>query len=627
MKSKIFAVAAFAFAFAFAFTASAVGASEIYTPTSGFLKVGSGMGAMAYQAPNVMAAQKALNACLNTNIAVDGKYGPITAQTFKNFQISKSLKIDGVIGNETATALAACSGGTSTTPSTGSTTLSGGAGDATITTTSTDVEDSVKEGDSENVLGFQVEADGSDINVSNVKVVFQNDGYTAPSSEKFTNYVDTVSIMMGDKEVGSADASDFTRDSSSPDTFTKTISLSNAVVDEDKKVKFYVHVEAVSNIDTDDLDANWNVALDTVRYNDATGAILSDSPALDENFSFEDESTDDDLSIKSSSANPLAATLMVEEDNTSDKFLVGAFKLDVDDQSSDITLNEMTVVLNLGNYDVDGDADVDGSDDSTADSAADQIVDSVEVKIGSDTYDADLDAVSIANGSGTATYIVDIDGDTAIDAGDDAEVKIYVTFNDQDGNYNAGATVYASVAGSAVDAEGSDELNASGSFTGKTHTLSVNAPTFELVSKSLALYQAVDGVSTGEEDVFLAKFVFNVTAGDEDVYLSRGVEGDAGYTDYVSFTQLGGGDIDSQTLEAEDESIDDGLTSSFLISSGDTEKFTLSFFVRGNNESEKFTINGFSYGSADDTASAYVYASDVTSGLSSFATNTVYLAK
>nr|MBP9821563.1 hypothetical protein [Candidatus Paceibacterota bacterium] len=65
-----------AFAFSFAAIASAVSASAIYTPSSGYLMVGSGMGDKAYQAPNVVSAQMALNACVpGTSLVLDGKFG------------------------------------------------------------------------------------------------------------------------------------------------------------------------------------------------------------------------------------------------------------------------------------------------------------------------------------------------------------------------------------------------------------------------------------------------------------------------------------------------------------------------------------------------------------------------
>ena len=606
-KIMISSVAAFAF-FAIAGSVSAVSATEIYTPSTGFLKYGSGMGAKVSQMSNVMAAQKALNVCTNSSLVVDGKFGKNTTGVFKTFQASKGIAQDGVIGSITAGKLADCSVGTTGDTSTGSSsTLSGGAGDATITSTSTDVENSAKEDESDvKVLGFQVEADGSDINVSNVKVVFQNDGF-AVSSEKMTDYVDSVSVWMGSKEVGSIDASDFTKDSGSPDTFTKTIALKDAVVGEDKKVKFWVAVSAVSNIDSDDLDADWNVSLDTVRYNDATGAILSDMPSLDENFSFDDADTDDNLSIKSSTANPTAATIMVKEDGTSETALIGVFKLDVDEDSSDIKINEIPVVLTINDS-----ANTASSDDNTA------IIDEVTIKFNGTEYSSDEDVESITNGDGTATYYFNIDGDETIDAGDDAEIKIYAKFNDQDGNYGVGTTVVASVTGSAIDAEGADDLSATGTFTGKTHTLSVNAPTVSLVgSPTFALSQAIDGVAAGEEDVFLAKFVFNVTAGDEDVYVSNDE------TD-ISYTQLGLGSVDSVVLDPEDNTLDDNVTGAYLVTSGSTEKFTLSFYIRGDNASDKITIDSFAYGFSDGAA-----ADDETldSGLSNFKTSTVYLAK
>jgi hypothetical protein len=508
----------------------------------------------------------------------------------------------------------------SSTPST-SGPLTGGAGTLDFTASTANTESTVKEGATEKVLAFKAEADGSDIEVTNVKVVMKNNDW-AVSSERLTDYVDSVSVWMGDEKVGEADASDFSKDTGSPDLYTKTIALSNAVIRDGVKATFYVALTAKDSIDTTDMaTADWNVEADTVRYTDSTGIVLSE--ALGDNVTltngFEDASVDDDISIKSSSSNPVASTLQVEANQTSDQFLVGAFKLDVDDQSDDVSVTSMTVTLAID----------DSANTAASDDAAD-IIDEVVLKIDGTDYSADLDSETVTDGDGNGLYLVEFDaGELDINAGDAVDVKVYAKFNDQDTNYGVGTTVAASIAGTAIDAETSaDDVTVTGSFTGKTHTLTVNAPTFTVVgTPSIALYQAIDGVAAGEEDVFLAKFVFNVTAADDDVYLSKGVEGDANYTDYVSFTRTGAGAIDSQLIEAEDSTLDDGLTSSFLIPAGSTEKFTVSFFVRGNNTAEKFTLDGFSYGSADDTAAAYVYGSDVTSGLSAFTTNSVYLAK
>jgi peptidoglycan hydrolase-like protein with peptidoglycan-binding domain len=567
--------------------------------------------------------------CLQTKLAVTpmtGYFGSITKGKVVAFQAAHSLTADGVVGPLTKAAL-----GLVTTPgttTTGTTTLSGGAGDIDITTSSSGIESSVKEGDENvKVLAFKAEGDGSDIAVTSMKIALQNDGYNAGdgSSEKLTNYIDEVTIWQGSTKIGSVDASDFTRDSDSPDVYSKTVAISNATVKENVKSTFYVAVTANSSIDSEDMDdASWNVDVQTLRYVDATGAIMSSDLTgdHDQNFSFDDITTDDDISIKSSTSNPIATNISVEANKNSDSVLVGAFKLDVGEDSSDISVLEIPVELTVD----------DASNTASSDDAED-IIDTVTVKIDGEEYEADLDSETITDGDGAAIYLVTLDnGDLTIEADEQAEVKVYVTFNDQSGNYGSGTTVYAKVTGSDIDAEGSDDdITVTGTFTGKTHTLVANTvPVFSLVSKSLSLYQAIDGVAAGEEDIFLAKFVFNVTAGDADVYLTKGVEGDANYTaaaDTIQYTQLGGGSVDSAVIEAEDETLDDGLTSSFLISEGNTEKFTLSFFVRGNDEAEKFTINSFAYGTADDTSVTYDYNSVVNSGLSSFTTNSVYLAK
>lgn len=622
--AKFAAVATVALGFAFALGVSAAGWD--FGPAT--LRVGS-------TGVYVSTLQTALNSVQGTSLSTDGNFGPMTKSAVIAFQSSKGLTADGVVGNMTKAALNATSGTNTTLPagctpgamfssttgiacttsSNGGTSggnsgpLQGGAGDLDVTSTSTDVEDTVKEGDSEKILGFKAEADGSDIAVTSVKVTFvkvdgSDVGSTVDGSKRLDRYVDEVSIMLGDDEVGTIDADEFSKDG---DEYSKSISLSGAVVDEDDEEKLYVSVKAASSIDTDDMVDEWNVVVDQVRFEDATGATFTASlpnslTSTGEDFDFEDADADDDLAVQSSSNDPDSATLEVEEDQSSDDYMVFAFKLDVDDESSDITINDLPIVLTVANGGTDADS-------------ADAIFDEVKVKIGGETFEADLDSESITNGTGSATYLVEFsDDEFVIDSGDDAEVEVWVTFNDQDGNYDVGTTVQASVTGSAIDAEGEDELNASGSSTGDVHTLSVDAPMFELDTKSFTLFQAIDGVASGEEDVFRAQFNFTVTAGDEDIYLSSA-------TNDIVYTQLGGGSVDSVTLDADDDNIEED--NSFKISSGSSEEFTLSFYIRGNNESDRITIDSFAYGFSDATSDDET----VSSGLTEFKTNSVYLAK
>jgi hypothetical protein len=180
----------------------------------------------------------------------------------------------------------------------------------------------------------------------------------------------------------------------------------------------------------------------------------------------------------------------------------------------------MPVVVTFTGLDTTGNGIVDGSDDSTSDSAAEKVVDMVTVKVAGTDVEAELDAgsVSIVNGTGTATYIVDLsDEDVTVDAGDNEEVKIYVTFNDQDGNYNTGVKVSTDVNSDDISAEGEDELSntqLTGNFSGEDHTLMVSGAAVTFSSEYFLAENVTDGVAG------TIRLSFKVEAIGDDVVLA-----------------------------------------------------------------------------------------------------------
>ena len=475
-------------------------------------------------------------ACLQTILGVTpaaGNFGPITLAAVKAFQTTNSLTADGAVGALTKAALSvttpvvgtlpagcttasgfstttgvACTAATlpagctstagfsSTTGascSTGSssTALTGGAGTLDLTKTTANVETKATESkDDVKILGFKAKATDSDIAITNVKLALSNtnfDDAVNPSSEKLTDYVNSVSVWMGDVKVGEADASTFTRTSGSPDVFTKSIAISNAVIKEGKTNTFYVEVSSTA-IDTADMHATWLTQVDSVRYEDATGVIMSDSysPLLDKTFDYQNSSANDLLTIKTDSVSPLTSTVSVDNNTETKGVLIGAFKLAADADSSDITLNEIPVVVTFGA-------------NGTADAFADNVISSLYVKIDGTQYDAELattdERTTNGNGTGYATYRVDLtDAGVTINAGDTSEVKIYADLGSQDGYANlttVSAKVYTDIANTdctdaldhpghhcaVIDAEGADALTfldgtMKGTFVGKTQTLS-----------------------------------------------------------------------------------------------------------------------------------------------------------
>ncbi len=525
-----------------------------------------------------------------------GGFGAKTKAAVQCFQASNGLTADGVVGPMTGAALSSVTGSGSTgsgssnlpagctstagyspvngqpcnssTGSTGNGTLSGGAGTLDFTSTSSGIEDSVKESEEDvPVLAFKAEADGSDIALTNLKVVLKNDGYLV-SSERLDRYIDEVSVWQGDTKVGSADADEFSKSSKSgADGYSKTISLSGAIVRDGDKDTFYVSVTAKSVIDSDDMDANWNIAASTARYTDATGAILSEDVSEDENFTFDDAAADDDISVKTSSNDPDAQNLVVEENKKSDEYLIGAFKLDVDDDSSDITINELPIKLTVANGGTNADS-------------ADNIFSKVKVKIDGHSFDADLDTDSITNGSGTATYLVDLDNNGyTIDSGDTQEVEIYATFAKQNGNYTSGTTVSAAANGSgfkigAENADNGDTVTVDNSFAGETHTLVVSGAAVTYVSDSFTAENVSDGVDG------TISIILNVTAVGDDVVLAD----DGSNIDYL----LTGGTETGATLSVNGVTAHSG---NYTISEGSTKKVTLSLKFNNTSGFVKLTVN------------------------------------
>jgi hypothetical protein len=481
---------------------------------------------------------------------VDGLFGPMTMQKVKDWQTANGLTPDGLFGKAS---MAKANGGavvvTPNTPSTPSTpsTLEGAEGSITSVDNSTSgTETTLGEGKDEKVLGMKVTADdGSDLAINTMKVVINtfNDGVDNLGSTRLERHIDGVEVYMGTTKVGSADVADFTKSSTS--TYTKSVSLSNAVVKAGEYAKFYVVVNAKSVIDSENIDNSWDLSVSSIRYTDAMGVVstTTDIAADAVTFDFESTTANDDITSLTASSNPDATTLKVKDTGTSDEYMAFSFKLKAATDSSD--LNVLMIPITA----------------TTSSAGADAVISDIYLKVGSTVYDN----YELVTGD---IYEFTIDaGDLTIDAGQTAEVKVYATFNKEGlvSTYDSNETVKFSLVGTNVDVE-----NIDGDTVSSTN-ISPKAGNIMTLSTSSTLISSVTTDSTIDTDGKVATYTFKFTveADGADVTLS-----DSTIVETVSQTAT-----HSFSIKKDSGTAEGTLGTSYVVADGENASFTVTYTV------------------------------------------------
>ncbi len=636
-----------AFMAAFAFMVSTVGAAYSHT---GLLKMGM-------TNSQVMSLQQTLNSngflVSTTGAGSPGMetmyFGSKTDAAVKAFQASRSLSADGVVGINTGTALAALTGGSvsypagctstsgySTTtgqpcnsqgnlpagctstagysPTTGAACNGGGGGsnnggsldgtDGTINaiTELTQYNDEeVGEGEEDvKIAGFEVEtSNDGDVRIRSVRVEFDSTGNTG--SDRLEDYVDSVSIWMGDDEVGSASADDF---SESSDIYTATIQLSGAVVDSDDEVEFFIAVDGANNLDSGDIAGgadSWTVDLLSVRYEDGSGVVTTfsgsgaDFTALDVPIEFVDFSTaaDTELHFSTDSDSPEAGIVLVDEDAETDNvvLLKGTIEAEGD---SDVNLDELPVSFSPTGVDIN------------------LIATNLILILDGEEFTENVPSIAAA-ATGTVTFN-DLDFD--ISAGDTIDFEIRADINGTDDITTQGATITTNVNStnrSHVEAEneqGDDLTDAekTGTVTGEAQEFRSSGISLDLVSTDAE--SSNDTGALNDTGTFTIKF--KVTAVGDDVYLATTVA--AGYTYVVddSGSATTGG-VSAVVVNNTDADFD-STGNMWLIEEGETETITLTV-IRTAPPSDaglyRVSLTGVLWDITADTSPTYTYSSNM----------------
>ncbi|QQR76798.1 peptidoglycan-binding protein [Candidatus Nomurabacteria bacterium] len=488
-------------------------------------------------------------------LTADGNFGPLTKAAVVSYQSAHGLTADGVVGPMTAASIngmatgsypagctsntgysvttgASCAaattlpaGCTSTvgfSPTTGvscagTTTptgpLAGSFGDiSNVTELGSYSGEEVGEGqDDVTVAGFEVEAtNDGDIEISSMKIQFDSTGNTG--SLHLDDYIDSISIMMGSTEVGSADVDEFTESS---DIYTRTVSLDGAVIRADETENFYIVVNAAGTFDSSDLTGDsWDVDVLNIRFVDGSGVTTTDDstgdmPGMDVTIDFVSfsDAADTELVVTLDSDSPEAGIALVSDTGSTDdvSLLMGTLEAEGD---SDIIIDELPITFTA-------------TSSGTA-NGIDDIATSVKLIIDGEEYTETMTITAALTGTITFDNL-----DFTLSAGDTVDFEVQADIKEIDGTVFAeGDTLLASLTSTnndyidAEDEEGdqlTDDTEKTGTATGEAQQLRSNGIMVTFVSASVG---SISDGGSANDDLGSFTIKYKVKAVGETIYVS-----------------------------------------------------------------------------------------------------------
>ena len=427
----------------------------------------------------------------------------------------------------------------------------------------TDLQEGIKDAA---VAELQFKTKGGDVKATRFDFTFNG---AAASIKSPWNVFDTVTVWNNGSKIASVDASNETNwnTTATPYVYTIRATGAGAVVRDGDNGVFTVGVSVQNGTDIGvGITDAWTLAASAngVRAIDAAGVdqYIPSTISSTQAFTVGKKGVDDELNIKSASANPDSTTIKVETNKTTDWTTIFAWTIDTKNSPNDIDVRTIPVTVT-----VPGDAYSD-------------VVNNARLMVGSKTY-SNMTTLNPASSTATLTFNID-KGDFTIAHGDKAVVSLQVKFNSLPlvGNlYNQGQTIFATTTATGVTAKGAKDLTASqitGAATGKTHTLRTQGLIVAKNSTSVSL--TVDPVSnTANKGVFTVKF--DTTAFQNDVWVNKStaqgtVMGTAG-VNYI-IRDSNGIVVATGTPTSALSSTAETDGTRFKVNQGETKSFTLS---------------------------------------------------
>ncbi len=515
-------------------------------------------------------------------------FGSLTASALAKYQASKGIApAVGYFGPMTRANVNAMGGSTTpgTTPGTttpDSTDLEGDAGSVDSYDLQSEFNnEDVGEGEEEvEIQSFEVETDdGSDLDFTSMKVWFENQN--TGSSEDFDDYAESVQIWLGSELVGEADVDSFSADDSDSDgsdEWTKSISLDSAVIKAGETDEFTISVTAVNSIDSADHDSDdWDVDATNIRFEDASGAVISEDPALAVTaFNFGTFAASADIEMKVSLDNDSPDSQVINVDASNETSGVELMKFTIEAEGSDIEVNDIPVLLTVSQPTVTDDVDF--------------ITNSLILTVDGETY---TESVTTSSASAVATVTFDDLGIT-INKGEELSFTVSADINDtQASEFVDGDTLKAELTAAIVNAiDADDEEGDSISDDDATGTALGDEMAFYDVGIMVTLVStdegAVDGGVNAYDGTGTFTIKYKVEAFDGTIYVSDADTAtvastipDATISAGVRYLVDGAGTATTEnlstvvTFSTSDGATDSGVTNGVELADGETSEFTL----------------------------------------------------
>ncbi len=494
-----------------------------------------------------------------------GYFGPITRAAVAKYQASKGITpVAGYFGPITRSAVALeCSANPNPNPSDpdeDDDELNGG--EASLEQFSLDGgnDSSLEENASGEVAEIEFDVEDGDIRINRVDLTFVPDA--GNEEEDPWDVFESARLVADGDEIAEADLSDEDDWLDEDEPYVFRFTGVDHIVREGDTANIVIELSVQNSVDgADNNAAEWTIYIedDGIRAEDAEG-IQQYVGDEDETVTFDIdvEGEGDELNVRSSSDDPNASTLRVEDDNRSDWHNIFAFDLEAEDAD-----------IEIDSVDIDLESDV----------AVSNLVSDLVLEIDGEEFD---DWEFVGTGSTTRTVRFDIDGDYTLDEDSEATVVLMAEFKAANGtNYSSGATIEASIGDGDVQGEGADDIESDGAVSGDEHTLRTSGLTVD------------DIVTDSDSDGGIGTFSFeiDVTAFEDDVYIAAD---SLLASDNVGFdwVVVGGSAASSATVQstADTADVDGGNDNYFIVEEGRTETFTITITVDPTSSGSFYVI-------------------------------------